>query len=103
MILDRETKVELGIVYTRAPTGYWVRLYTLDDGREITCNELALRLGSSIICARARLNSTTDPKHVFRSVRQLVHKGDDYVDTRDLMDSKTWYSDPLVKLMLKSI
>ena len=42
--MDRETKVELGIVYTRAPTGYWVRLYTLDDGRNITCNELALRV-----------------------------------------------------------
>ena len=103
MIMDRETKVELGIVYTRSPTGYWVRLYKLDDGREITCNELALRLGSSIICARARLNSTSDPKHVFRSVRQLVHKGDDYVDVKDLMDSKNWYRDTMVKLMLKSI
>ena len=101
--MDRETKVELGIVYTRSPTGYWVRLYKLDDGREITCNELALRLGSSIICARARLNSTSDPKHVFRSVRQLVHKGDDYVDVKDLMDSKNWYRDTMVKLMLKSI
>jgi hypothetical protein len=101
--MDRETKVELGIVYTRAPTGYWVRLYTLDDGREITCNELALRLGSSIICARARLNTSTNPKHVFRSVRELVHKGDDYVDTKSWIKSRDWYTDPFVKLMLKSI
>ena len=99
--MDRETKVELGIVYTRAPTGYWVRLYTLDDGRNITCNELALRLNSSIICARARLNRSTDPKHVFRVVRELVHKGDDYVDTKKWIKSRDWYIDPLVKLMLK--
>ena len=94
MIMGRETKVELGIVLTRASTGYWVKLYTLDDGREITANELAERLECSVITARARLQSSTDPKHIFRSVRDLVH-GD-----KNLMNPNTWYKDPMIRLVL---
>ena len=96
----RETKTKDGKVLTRTSTGYWTELYTLSDGREITAEELALRLETTSHTARARLNKSSDPNKIFRSVKQINRSGNDRVDS-NWMDGKTWYKDPLVKLMLK--
>ena len=79
-----------------------VRLYTVDDGSKWTVNQLAVKIGSTGTCARARLKASSDPKRVFAPIRRLT--GDNkrnIVWDRDLIDSKKWYKDPLVKLMLK--
>jgi len=96
----REIKTEGGKVLTRTSTGYWTELYTLDDGRYITAEELALRIESTSHTARARLNRSSDPNKIFRNVKHINRSGKDRVDS-NFMDYKTWYKDPLVKLMLK--
>ena len=97
------TKIEDGIEYKGTDGGYWSKLYTLDDGRKITSHELSLRIGSSVVCARARLNNHSDPKKVFRVVRDLSRADNPLkIDTSHWIDGKNWYLDPLVKLMLKS-
>ena len=95
-----KTKIENGKVLTRTSTGYWTELYTLSDGREITAEELALRLETTSHTARARLNKSLDPNKIFRSVKQIKRCGNDRVD-QNWIDGKNWYKDPLVKLMLK--
>ena len=78
------------------------RLYTIDDGSKWTVNQLAVKIGSTGTCARARLKASSDPKRIFAPIRRLT--GDNkrnIVWDRDLIDSKKWYKDPLVKLMLK--
>ena len=79
-----------------------VRLYTVDDGSKWTVNQLAVKIGSTGTCARARLNASSDPKRVFAPIRRLT--GDNkrnIVWDKDLIDPSKWYKDPLVKLMLK--
>ena len=79
-----------------------VRLYTIDDGSKWTVNQLAVKIGSTGTCARARLNASSDPKRVFAPIRRLT--GDNkrnIVWDKDLIDPSKWYKDPLVKLMLK--
>jgi hypothetical protein len=79
-----------------------VRLYTIDDGSKWTVNQLSVKIGSTGTCARARLNASTDPKRIFAPIRRI--SGDDkrnIIFDKDLIDSKKWYKDPLVKLMLK--
>ena len=79
-----------------------VRLYTVDDGSKWTVNQLAVKIGSTGTCARARLNASTDPKRIFAPIRRLT--GDNkrnIVFNEDLIDPLKWYKDPLVKLMLK--
>ena len=44
------------------------KVYTLDDGTEITPSELALKLRMSTPSARCRLEKYTDPVAVFRKV-----------------------------------
>ena len=97
------TKIEDGIEYRRTDGGYWSKLYTLDDGRKITTHELSLRIGCSVVCARARLNKFSDPKKVFSPVRDLSRADNPLkVDTSSWIDANNWYVDPMVKLMLKS-
>ena len=79
-----------------------VRLFTLDDGSKWTVNQLAVKIGSSGTAARARLKASTDPKKIFAPPRQF--KGEykrTVVLDKDLLNSREWYKDPLVKLMLK--
>jgi|SaaInlV_165m_DNA_2_1040747.scaffolds.fasta_scaffold22023_4 hypothetical protein len=97
-----ETKIEDGIEYVRGLSGYWVKLYTLDNGKKITVNELSLKISCSTVTARARLKRISDPKKIFANVRKTKNKGEDRVDTNNWINGKTWYKDPLVKLMLKS-
>ena len=81
-----------------------VRLYTIDDGSKWTVNQLSVKIGSTGTCARARLKASSDPKRVFAPIRRLT--GDNkrnIVWDRDLIDSKKWYKNRLVKLMLKNI
>ena len=81
-----------------------VRLYTIDDGSKWTVNQLAVKIGSTGTCARERLKASSDPKRVFAPIRRLT--GDNkrnIVWDRDLIDSKKWYKNRLVKLMLKNI
>ena len=97
------TKIEDGIEYQRTDGGYWSKLYTLDDGRKITTHELALRIGCSIPTARVRLNKYSDPKIVFKPVRDLSRADNPLkIDMTNWIDANNWYVDPMVKLMLKS-
>ena len=50
------------------------RLYTLDDGTKLTVSMLEKKIGSTGTCARARLKTHTDPKKVFRPLRDQVTK-----------------------------
>ena len=68
----RETKTKDGKVLTRTSTGYWTELYTLDDGRYITAEELALRLETTSHTARARLNKSSDPNKIFVVLNKLT-------------------------------
>ncbi len=95
-------KIEDGVEYQRTDGGYWTKVYTLDNGRKITANELALRIGSSVVCARSRLSKSSNPKEIFKPLRDLSRADNPLkVDTSNWIDSKNWYTDPLVKLMLK--
>ena len=81
-----------------------IRLYTLDDGSKITINMLVSKVANCTkTCARARLNKHTDPKILFRPIREQVLslKKSRYKPNSDMIDPQTWYKDPLVKLMLK--
>ncbi len=97
-----EIKIEDGIEYVRELSGYWVQLYTLDNGKKITASELSQRISCSRVTARARLKATSNPKKIFTNVRKTKNKGEDRIDTNNWINGKTWYKDPLVKLMLKS-
>ena len=80
------------------------RLYTLDDGTKLTVSMLEKKIGSTGTCARARLKTHTDPKKVFRPLRDQVTKErlhGKFKPRADMLDPHNWYLDPLVKLMLK--
>ena len=90
-----------GKEYVIADTDCWVQLFTLDNGRKITVKELALCIDSSNACARARLNASSDPEVLFRVVRKMVKPSKGGQDRKTWIKSKNWYTDPMVKLMLK--
>ena len=80
------------------------RLYTLDDGTKITSSMLAKKISSTGTCARARLKKYSDPKKLYRPVREVVTQErlqGRFKAREDMIDSQNWYLDPLVKLMLK--
>ena len=80
------------------------RLYTLDDGTKLTVSMLEKKIGSTGTCARARLKTHTDPKKVFRPLRDQVTKErlhGKFKPRADMLDPHNWYLDPMVKLMLK--
>ena len=80
------------------------RLYTLDDGTKLTVSMLEKKISSTGTCARARLKTHTDPKKVFRPLRDQVTKErlhGKFKPRADMLDPHNWYLDPLVKLMLK--
>ena len=77
------------------------RLYTLDDGTKITTSMLAKKISSTGTCARARLKKYTDPKKLYRPVRDQVLKEGRHEVRKDMLNPKDWYKDPMVKLMLK--
>ena len=82
------------------------RLYTLDDGTKITVSQLVNKIGSGCTntCARARLKIYTDPKILYRPVRESVTKqrmSGRFKSKKDMLNPQDWYLDPLVKLMLK--
>ena len=65
---------------------------------------LEKKIGSTGTCARARLKTHTDPKKVFRPLRDQVTKErlhGKFKPRADMLDPHNWYLDPMVKLMLK--
>ena len=81
-----------------------VRLFTIDDGSKWTVNQLAEKLSSTGTCARARLKASSDPKRIFAPLRRISGEyRHNIVSNKDLIDSKKWYKNRLVKLMLKNI
>jgi len=96
--------IQDGQEYITGWQGKLIRLYTLDDGSKITVNMLVSRVANCTnTCARARLKTHTDPKILFRPIREQVLslKKSRYKPNSDMIDPQTWYKDPLVKLMLK--
>ena len=88
--------------YVQYPdSGQWILLFTLDDGQKITISELAKKINSTIPCARSRLNKSSDPKVIFNPNFRARKKPKNFVAREFLLDSHKWYTDPLVKLMLK--
>jgi hypothetical protein len=77
------------------------RVYTLDDGTKLTVEMLANKLKCRNSCARARLNASSDPKRVYKEVQKVEGRTRKTNDIAHLMDSRSWYKDPLTKLMLK--
>ena len=78
-----------------------IRVYTLDNGVKITINQLAEKLQCVPSCARARLNTSSDPERIFKKVQKTNGRTRATNDLAHLMDSHDWFKDPLVKLMLK--
>jgi len=76
-------------------------VYTLDDGTKLTVEMLANKLKCRNSCARARLNTSSDPKRIFKKVQKTEGRTRQTNDIAHLMDSRSWYKDPLTKLMLK--
>ena len=88
--------------YVQYPdSGKWIMLFTLDDGQKITISQLAKKINATIPCARSRLNKTSDDNIIFAEVRTTARCKVGLVAREYLLDSKKWYKDPLVKLMLK--
>ena len=77
----------------------WVLLYTLSDGQKITVEELSKVLGCGYQCACSRLRRSLDVKTVFAPLYKRTKQPK--VIREHLFNPHTWYTDPLVKLMLK--
>ena len=80
-----------------------VQVFTLDDGNKITINILAGILKCENACARARLNSSSDPKKIFCEVQKVNGRTRKTNETAKLMDAHDWYKDPMTKLLMKNI
>tara|TARA_R100001377_G_scaffold62255_1_gene38113 strand:- start:225 stop:548 length:324 start_codon:yes stop_codon:yes gene_type:complete len=78
-----------------------IRVFTLDNGMKLTINLLADKLQCHPSCARARLNTSSDPKRIFKKVQKVNGRTRSTNELAHLMDSHGWFEDPLVKLMLK--
>jgi len=76
-------------------------VYTLNDGTKLTVEMLANKLKCRNSCARARLNASSDPKRIFKKVQITEGRTRKTNDIAHLIDSRSWYKDPLTKLMLK--
>ena len=97
-----KTKIENGKEYIKYKNSkQWEALYTLDSGKKITIAKLSKKLKCTTPCARSRLNKTSDDKIIFSPVTTSRRKPVGFVAREFLLDPKTWYKDPLVKLMLK--
>ena len=84
--------------------GKLIQLFTLDDGTKVTVNMVMGKVANMTnTCARARLKKYTDPKIIYKPVRNQVLslKKGRYNPTSNEIDTHSWYTDPLVKLMLK--
>ena len=92
-----------GEEYTYGWQNKLVRLYTLDDGTKVTVNQIVKKIkGCTNTCARARLKKHTNPKIIYRPVRtQTTSEGRHQPSRSEMLNPQTWYTDPLVKLMLK--
>lgn len=83
---------------------YLVRVYTLDDGSKWTARMIQDSIPNcTSSCARARLKTYTDPDKIFRPVRGQVKAEGKFVNRSNMLDSHTWYKDPMVKLLMKNI
>ena len=101
-----KTKIEIRDGFKKEYIKYknskqWEALYTLDSGKKITITRLCKKLRCATACARSRLNKTSDDKIIFAPVRTTARCKVGLVAREHLLDSKKWYKDPLVKLMLK--
>jgi len=101
-----KTKIEIRDGFKKEYIKYknskqWEALYTLDSGKQITIAKLSKKLRCATACARSRLNKTSDDKIIFAPVRTTARCKVGLVAREHLLDSKKWYKDPLVKLMLK--
>ena len=96
--------IQDGKEYITGWQGKLIQLFTLDDGTKVTVNMVMGKVANiTNTCARARLKTHTDPKIIYRPVRNQVLslKKSRYKPNSDMIDPQTWYKDPLVKLMLK--
>jgi hypothetical protein len=96
--------IQNGQEYITGWQGRLIHLFTLDDGTKVTVNMVMDRVVNiTKTCARARLKTHTNPKIIYRPVRNQVlsSKRRRYNPTSNEIDAHTWYKDPLVKLMLK--
>lgn len=111
--LDTPITIVDGEEFTNCAVKGWenklVRVYTLDDGSKWTVRMVVDKikhlygLNCTNTCARARLKTHTDPKKIFRQVRDQVKTEGKFVNRSDMLDSHTWYKDPMTKLLMKNI
>ena len=95
-----KTKIENGQEYILLSNRkQWVMLFTLSDGQKITVKELTKILNCGTQCARSRLTRSSDPKYVFKP-RRILPKREGNSKSK-YFNPHAWYTDPLVKLMLK--
>lgn len=80
-----------------------VLVFTLDDGIKITIQMLADILKCADSCARARLSTSSNPSNIFKKVQKVQGRQRQTNDLAHLMNSRDWYKDPMVKLVLKNI
>ena len=95
-----KTKIKNGQEYTLLSNRkQWVMLFTLSDGQKITVKELTKILNCGTQCAMSRLTRSSDPKYVFKP-RRILPKREGNSKSK-YFNPHAWYTDPLVKLMLK--
>jgi hypothetical protein len=83
---------------------YLVRVYTLDDGSKWTARMVQDSIPNCTnSCVRARLKAHTDPAKIFRPIRGQAQREDRFVSPKDLLDPQEWMTDPMIKLVLKTI
>tara|TARA_R110000803_G_scaffold204174_1_gene270051 strand:+ start:461 stop:793 length:333 start_codon:yes stop_codon:yes gene_type:complete len=80
------------------------RVYTLDDGSKWTVRMVVDKIPNATnSCVRARLKAHTDPAKIFMPVRGQAQREDRFVSPKDLLDPQEWMTDPMIKLVLKTI
>jgi hypothetical protein len=80
-----------------------ILVYTLDDGTKLTINMLADILRCDPSCARARLNTSLNPERIYKPLQNVQGRQRQTNDAAHLMNSRDWYTDPMIKLLMKNI
>jgi len=80
-----------------------VKIRVLDNGDEITSEELALKVGITLKNARTRLTQSTDPKRVYAPKKGNSKECNESYKLRSILGRESSMYNEMFRLMLKTI
>jgi len=80
-----------------------VKIRILDNGDEITSEELALKIGITVKNARTRLTQSTDPARVYAPKKGSSKECNENYKMRSILGRKSSMYNDMFRLMLKAI